>query len=55
MSVEQRVERFADRANADELAVACGLRSDGVDVGLGHDAAAEAHLRGFAHAQRPPA
>ncbi len=48
---EQLVQRFADRANADELAVAGGLAIRRIDVGLGHDAAAEAHLRGFAHAQ----
>ena len=49
---EQCVERFADGADADELAVAGGLPIRRIDVGLGHDAAAETHLRGFADAQR---
>ena len=38
----ERVERLADRADADQLAVAdAAQRSDGIDVRLGHDAAGE--------------
>ena len=53
MSLEECVERFADRADTHELAFAARLTAiGGIDVRFGHDAAAEPHLRGLAHAQR---
>src|SRR6185503_19798539 len=52
-SGEQGVERFAYCSYADQLAIARQRASiGGVDVGVGHDAAAESHLRGFADSQR---
>src|SRR2546427_11011752 len=50
---QQGVERFTDRADADELAVASERAAvGGIDVRLRHDAAAESHLCGLAYAQR---
>src|SRR5205823_3079518 len=50
---EQRVERFAERPHGDELARSGkGSSIGGIAVGLGHDAALESHLGGFAHAKR---
>ena len=52
-SSRSSVERLADGADADQLAAApATLPIGGIDVGLGHDAAAESHLRRFADAKR---
>jgi len=58
---EERVEGFADRAHADELALAGGLAVSaaavgrpqvrGLDVRLGQDAAPEPHLRRLADSE----
>src|SRR5207245_8797060 len=49
---EHRVEGLADRAHPDELAITELTAVGGIDVRLGHDAAAEPHLRRLADAQR---
>src|SRR5438132_12784750 len=51
-SREELAERVTDGADADELAVTGELAAIGaIDIRLGHDAAAEAHLRRFPDAQ----
>src|SRR5262245_54988520 len=49
---EHRVEGFANRADANQLALAVRCRGGRIaDVRLRHDAPAEAHLRCLAHAK----